>query len=262
MCCGNSLFSKADTSKKIKFSCDASGASLSVLNGATTIAKVSLCDFTKVYTQYNTNQLFINAGSETEIPYNIGTSVNFLFIKVQYVPKNQTSQFSPFTNTSEVPFMEYRFESNLSEKRYMDDIMILTGSDTKPLGKILLKNPNLRFDANVTILASAEKITYNNIVSTSNVEPNQIINIVDVNSIDVNYNSTSGDAYAYLNILNNVIEIDNIGTEFIFDAKNSGLLFDTITELGVSKPYTIANVNFNIKLISINPYKINISKIN
>ena len=104
MCCGgNSLFSKTDTSRKIKFSCDATGASLVVLNGATTVSKISLCDYSELYTQYNNTQLYLSAGSSNAIPYNISSKVKFLFIKIQYIPINPISTFTPFLNNNEIP---------------------------------------------------------------------------------------------------------------------------------------------------------------
>ena len=83
-CCGNSLFNKNSSKNIIKFSCGASGASLVVTNGATTLATIDLCSFSETYSQYNNTQMYLEAGAlNRTVPYNIGTQINFLFIKVK-----------------------------------------------------------------------------------------------------------------------------------------------------------------------------------
>ncbi len=162
-CCGNSLFDKNSNSRKIKFVCDASGPSLVVTDGATIVSKINLCDWSKSYGQYNQSQMYLEVGAlNREIPYNIGTQINFLFIKVQYVPKNPISSFTPYLSTNEIPYLSYTFLTNPNEKRYLDDIMLLTGDDNHRLPKIYLSNPNNAYDAVVTILTSTNSITYIN----------------------------------------------------------------------------------------------------
>lgn len=164
-CCGNSLFDKNSNSRKIKFICDASGPSLVVTNGATVVSKIELCTFSKTYGQYNQTQMYLESGAlNREIPYNIGTQVNFLLIKVQYVPRQgvAVSSFTPFIGTNEVPYLSYIFSTNPNEARYLDDIMLLTGDDNHRLPKIYLSNPNVSYDAVVTILTSTNSVTYIN----------------------------------------------------------------------------------------------------
>lgn len=162
-CCGNSLFDKNSNSRKIKFVCDASGPSLVVTNGANIVSKIDLCSFSKSYGQYNQTQMYLEAGAlNREIPYNIGTQINFLFIKVQYVPKSPVSTFTPFLSSNEIPYLSYTFVTNPNEVRYLDDIMMLTGTDNHRIPKVYLSNPNNAYDAIVTILSSTNSITYIN----------------------------------------------------------------------------------------------------
>ncbi len=162
-CCGNSLFDKNSNSRRIKFICDATGPSLVVTNGANIVSKIDLCSFNNTYGQFNQTQMYLEAGAlNREIPYNIGTQINFLFIKVQYVPKSPVSSFTPFLNTNEIPYLAYTFVTNPNEVRYLDDIMLLTGTDNRRLPKTYLSNPNAAYDAVVTILTSTNSITYVN----------------------------------------------------------------------------------------------------
>lgn len=163
-CCGNgSLFNKNDSGRKIKFTCDASGASLTVLNGATIVSKISLCDWSESYNQYNSAQMYLEAGAlNREIPYNIGTQIKFLFLKVQYVPKSPVSSFTPYLSSNEIPSIAYTFSTNPNEVRYLNTIMLLTGTETHKLPKIYLSNPNAGYDAIVTVLTSTDSITYDN----------------------------------------------------------------------------------------------------
>ncbi len=162
-CCGNSLFDKNSNGRRIKFVCDATGPSLVVTNGANIVSKIDLCSFNKSYGQFNQTQMYLEAGAlNREIPYNIGTQINFLFIKVQYVPKSPVSSFTPFLSTNEIPYLAYTFLTNPNEVRYMDDVMMLTGTDNRRLPKIYLSNPNAGYDAIVTILTSTNSVTYIN----------------------------------------------------------------------------------------------------
>ncbi len=162
-CCGNSLFDKNSNGRKIKFVCDANGASLVVTNGATTLSKIELCSFSKGYSQYNQTQMYLEAGAlNREVPYNIGTQVKFLFLKVQYVPKSPVSAFTPTLSSNEIPALAYTLYTNPSEIRWMDDIMILTGTNNHKLPKIFLSNYNQAYDAIVTVLSSTDSITYDN----------------------------------------------------------------------------------------------------
>jgi len=217
-CCGggSSLFDKNSGGRKIKFACDASGASLVVLNGATTVAKVNLCEWSEAYNQYNQTQMYLESGAlNREIPYNIGSQIKFLFIKVQYIPKRPTSSFTPYLSTNEIPYLSYTFLTNPTEIRYLNTTMLLTGSDNHKLPKIYLSNPNHAYDANVTILTSTDTIVYTNpepttigddIITVEGLTWNNITSNCDnlyVNStagtvvtmrwIDITFNSSSGD---------------------------------------------------------------------
>jgi hypothetical protein len=216
-CCGKSLFNKTDNGRKIKFTCDASGPSLVVLNGATTVAKISMCDWSKTYGQYNSTQMYLEAGAlNRPIEYgNLGYQINFIFIKIQYVPKNPTSSFTAYLSTNEKPYLSYTIYTNPTEVRYIDDIMMLSGDDNHRIPKIYLNNPNQGYDAVVTVLTSTNSITYINpnpiesgdkVITVENLTYNNLTSdcdnfyvssttgtVVTMRWQDITFNSTSGD---------------------------------------------------------------------
>lgn len=162
-CSDNSLFSTNNNNKKIKFTCTASGASLSVTQGSNIVGKVDLCNWSENYNQYVLSDFYLEAGAlNREIPFSgIGTQIEFLMLKIKYIEKNPTSPFT--TSSTEIPYTIYTFQTNPEIQRYINDLMILTGTDNHRIPKIFLTNPNTGWDALVTILASTERITYDNI---------------------------------------------------------------------------------------------------
>lgn len=163
-CCGdNSLFNNNINNKKIKFVCNASGASLAITQGSSIVGKVDLCSWSKPYNQYVMTDFYLESGAlNREIPFSaIGTQIQFLMIKVKYIDKNPSS---PFTSSStEIPYLSYTFQSNPLEIRYIDDLMILTGSSNHRIPKVYLSNPTNGWNAMISIIASTESITYDNI---------------------------------------------------------------------------------------------------
>jgi hypothetical protein len=287
MCCGgNSLFNKTDSSRKIKFSCDATGASLTVLDGAKSVSKISLCDYSELYTQYNTTQLYLPAGTSNSIPYNISSQVKFLFIKIQYLPKKSISSFTPFLNNSETPYIEYVFDTNLSEVRQINTMMLLSGTTNKKIPSMVLKNPNVSFDANITILVATDTITFESPLPTSGtIEPNKYITIPsNVSTFDATFNSstsglsnssgfidsTSGfgilDKFGYI-LFNDgvIIEIENLNNFFRFDTNgignNSTLEWNLVTDVGITKQFIFNNIQYNIQLKYTSPIIIQITTI-
>ncbi len=170
-CCGNgnSLFTKNTNARNIKFTCTPSGAALTVTQGSQIVASIDLCMFNKNYSQYVQTQMFLEAGAlHREIPYGgLGTQVMFLFVKVEYIKKGSESTFPvPFSGSTEIPTISYIFETNTSIVRYIDDLMILTGTDNNRIPKVFLSNPSVYHDAVVTVLASTTRITFDDVTST------------------------------------------------------------------------------------------------
>ena len=200
----NSMFSKNKGNKKVKFSCTPSGASLSVVSGATTLSKMELCDWSQNFNQYAQSTIYLEAGAiDREIQYGgLGTQVTFLAIKVEYVKAQkpitvysncgcssctetndcdgtyaeQQTQYAPkscsgapnYPSTSNIePHLAYAFETNPIEIRFLKDLMFLTGTEDHRIPKVFLTNPMLEKDAIVTIIASTESITFDDATVTN-----------------------------------------------------------------------------------------------
>ncbi len=59
----NSMFGNRKSNKAIKFTTSPSGASLSVVQGATTLSKIELCDWSKCFSQYSQSSVYIESGA-------------------------------------------------------------------------------------------------------------------------------------------------------------------------------------------------------
>jgi hypothetical protein len=219
------MFGKKKGNQVVKFTSSPRGTSLSVVQGANTLAKMELCDWSKKFNQYAQSTIYLESGALNRvIQYGgLGTQVTFLALKVEYVKKkttttcsactasqeaearsenvfnagygipvqsgskivtncncgsnpiyaDQQTQFVPkngcstsCSSTSNEPYLSYIFETNSNEVRYMDDLMILTGTDTHKIPKVYLSNPSKDYDAIVTIIASTESITFDEIITT------------------------------------------------------------------------------------------------
>lgn len=219
------MFGNKKSNKVIKFTTSPSGTALSVIQGATTLAKMELCDWSQSFNQYAQSTIYLESGAlNREIQYGgLGTQVTFLAVKVSYSKKKATTtcsscassstttspgsenvfnagygqpiqsgskivtncncgsnptyaesqtQFIPSgsntscSTTSDEPFLSYIFGNNPSEVRYMGDLMILTGTDMYKIPKLFLSNPNKDYDAVVTLIASTESITFDDVIAT------------------------------------------------------------------------------------------------
>lgn len=209
--CGGSLLGNKSSSKIVRFTSSPRGTALAFIQGADTLAKMELCDWSKSFNQYIQSTIYLESGAlNRPIQYGgLGTQVTFLALKVEYVNKRTTKTCSPcqsgygqtihtgsnittncscgsnpaYTQTQFVPkscggsdncstkvehgYISYIFENNPSEVRYIDDLMLLTGTDEHRIPKMYLSNPHPQHDAIVTIMASTESITFDDIVATS-----------------------------------------------------------------------------------------------
>jgi hypothetical protein len=226
------MFGKKKSNKVIKFTTSPSGTALSVIQGASTLAKMELCDWNKSFSQYAQSSIYLESGALNRVVQygGLGTQVTFLALKVEYTKKRTTSsttcstcpaseeartenvmnqgysqpvqshsaivtncncgsnptyaesqtQFAPgscgcgggscggnCSSSKPAPFLSYIFESNPSDVRYMDDLMILTGTDMYKIPKVYLSNPNKDYDAIVTLIASTESITFDEVTATA-----------------------------------------------------------------------------------------------
>lgn len=165
-CCGSSLFNKNASNRNIKFTCGASGPSLTVLNGATTVSKIDMCDWSENYSQFSQSQVYLSTGTiNHEINYGgLGTAVMFLFIKIKYVSKLTQSPIPmPSSNGFEEPYITYIFETEPTIVRPIDEMMMLTGTNKHKIPKVFLSNPNKYYDAVVDVMIATESITYDQI---------------------------------------------------------------------------------------------------
>lgn len=157
--CGSSessgLFSgnRAST-KNIKFECAPTGANLSVFEGSRAKAKMELCDFSKSYNQFFSTEIFIEGEtSEWETTYGgIGSHATFVAVRVKYLP-NKKNPCNCQNSTTETPYLSYRLKGS-NEVRYIDDIMILSGTADYPIPPIIFSNSNTQFDAEIEFIAS------------------------------------------------------------------------------------------------------------
>jgi hypothetical protein len=145
----HSLF-KSDKQKHVRFSRE----TLSVIDGANTLAHINMNNWRTKYEQFFQTTIFLKEDSyHQEINYGgLGTQITFIMLKVSY------EQTVKKTHTKETPYLEYIFGTNVEEVRSFDGILVLSGTEEKKLPKIYLNNPNKTYRAKVEILACTTQI--------------------------------------------------------------------------------------------------------
>lgn len=206
------LFGRVPSNKIIKISGCASGTAITVLEGARMKSKLELCDWNTTYAQYFHNSIILEPGATNrEIQYGgLGSQITFIAIKVTYTPTTNVS----VTNITEIPVLSYIMESEPTVVRYMDDLMILSGTTNHRIPKIFLSNPTTKFSATVEMIASTESVTFDDVIVSQigdeviTVENLTFRNITS-DSNNININSTSGThvAIRWIDVTN--IELNN-----------------------------------------------------
>lgn len=264
-CCSDgSLFEKNADKRNIKFVCSPSGPTLQVLNGANTLSKVDLCNWSTQYSQYSQSSIYLEAGAiDRELIYgSLGTQITFLMLKIDYIKKGAENQspymISSFSGANEIPNIIYKYETNLTEQRYIDSIMILTGTDNHKIPAIYLSNPNLYYDATITVLYATKTITFEEPTASTtgtvyvDIAPNEYFNFPNnINSLNFRLN-TSINQYSYLIIQDLVVEIgsytDMTTTYIVFDNNmvGNGKLIWTSSDVGLTKLFILGGKYYAI----------------
>jgi hypothetical protein len=145
----HSLF-KSNKQKHVRFSRE----TLSVIDGANTLAHINMNNWRTQYEQFFQTTIFLKEDSyHQEINYGgLGTQITFIMIKVSYEPTDKR------LDKKDTPYLEYIFGTNTDEVRTFDNILVLSGTDEKKLPKIFLNNPNKKHKAKVEILACTTEI--------------------------------------------------------------------------------------------------------
>ena len=118
-----------------------------VAEGPNVVGKLSLSDLNIPYETFFVSKMKLEAGeADKPIMYGfLGTDVTFLMIKVNYTSTITQSSCCDSVVASCCDtrvYLEYYFEDDESTKRYLYNLMILTGTELKRIPQIYLCNPN------------------------------------------------------------------------------------------------------------------------
>jgi hypothetical protein len=128
----NNLLSPSD--KVIKpYNC-----SMIAVDGPQIKGKLNLEGLEIPYVSQYTSQMILNeSSSDQPVLYGfLGQSVTFLMIKASYLPAD------PNWAVEANNYIEYYFSDNPTKKRYMGELLILTGNSVKRIPQIYLSNPS------------------------------------------------------------------------------------------------------------------------
>lgn len=202
---------------------------------ANIVGKLNLSGVEIPYDSQFTTHLTLNPESKNQpIMYGfLGNNVTFIMLKITYDETN------PKCVIEEEQFIEYWFEDDPSQKRYINKLLLLTGNSTKRIPQIYLNNPGsvkVYVDALVANLEQ-EDINLddikNDVVSFENLYYNSIVSDTYWNCTKFVSGSTQ---LQVINIDNNVslyLDYDEIDTierneskyELIIDTKSDTIIY-------------------------------------
>ena len=156
MCCDdNSMFASNASKRVIKFACTPTGPSLNITDGASIINKTSMCDISNLYDEYITVSYYLK-GNTTPQQLPVITTITdptFVLITTTYI--NNSIQYPvplpQYLGYNETPYTSYILGDDPTI-HYIDNIMILSGTPTKPIDQITITNENANFDISLNII--------------------------------------------------------------------------------------------------------------
>lgn len=147
-CLPNTSLLQNSPAKVINFKDD----KLVINHGPNQLAKLDLCLLNIPYEQYVRTSITLPKNSNNIIlPYcsSIGKEITFLTIVAIYDTNNKKLDCN---------YISYFFDTEPDVLRYMADIMILSGTEKKPLPQIFVNNPSKDYSVTLEIIASTTKI--------------------------------------------------------------------------------------------------------
>ena len=160
--CGSGMFPDRPT-KNIKFSSNGiGGCKLVVTEGSNIVASLDTCKWQTNYEQFFSTTMLLNTNThDVAIEYgNLGTQITFIAIMVEYtiaVPSSKPAKTKPN--------LTYIFETDVDVVRPINKIFIHSGTSDMRIPKIFLSNPSDEWNARVSILASTEELTFDEVTS-------------------------------------------------------------------------------------------------
>lgn len=164
---GNGLF-PGDDDKYIRFSND----SLVVTDGASTVATMDLCKMKIPYEQYVRTGIILPPGSSNmNLQYCglLGNNVTFLAIYATYDNSNNKVYATPYgrvidSDPNEM-YTEYFFSNQPQIVRYFAQMMVLTGTESKPVPEVRVNNPG-KYPIKLDIIAATTSTNIEDSTST------------------------------------------------------------------------------------------------
>lgn len=217
-CCGpssvtnSSLF--ANSSKVIKFSKDRIVAN----SGPNVLMDLDLCGLNIPFDQIFRTQLRLpKQTSDISLMYEniLGNQTTFVAIKVTYDKANKIYDDN---------FIEYYFVGQPDPTRTIGKLMILTGTETKPIPPIALNNPSTKYGVIVDVMAATTKVTFESLTQVPNT-----LSIDNLLWTDILSDPTSGDLIVYKNgthvayvSVDQIISVELNGRIILIDDRSAG----------------------------------------
>lgn len=161
-CVNGGMFPDKPT-KNIKFTSNGiGGCKLVVTEGSDIVASIDTCKWETDYEQFFTTSMFLKKHTnDVAIQYgNLGTQITFIAIFVEYELAIPSSK-PPLTD----PYLTYIFETDVDVVRPINKIFIHSGTKDQRIPKIFLSNPSQEWNARISILASTEELTFDEVTS-------------------------------------------------------------------------------------------------
>lgn len=198
--------------------------------GPNILGKIDLAGIEIEYESQFTSRMILNPNaSKQPIFYGfLGNDVTFLLLKVTYDETN------PYCVVEENQYIEYYFNTNSDDVKYIHKLMILTGNSTKRIPQIYLSNPS---DSTVIVDVMVANLAQEDLTSTvlpanialiDGIYHNNILTDSIYNSTTHNYGSSQftildyeGNYVLYLNYTEiDTIQLDETKNKIIIDTKS------------------------------------------
>lgn len=218
-CCGPSNVTSSSlltsNNKIIKFSKDRIVAN----SGPNLLMDMDLCGLNIPFDQIFRTQLRLpKQASNVSLQYEnvLGLQTTFVAIKVTYDAKNKITDDN---------YIEYFFQGEPDPTRTIGRLMILTGTESKPIPPIALNNPSDKYDVMVDVLAATTKVTFES-------NSSQIPGSMTVDNLlwtDILSDPSSGDLIIYKNNVptayldvDKIVSIELNGRIILIDDSSAG----------------------------------------
>lgn len=175
-------------------------------------------------TQFSSQMILNENAKDQPILYGfLGNEITFLMIKATYGPSDTNWQFE------EEQYIEYYFGNDITNKKYMSKLLILTGNSLKRIPQIYLNNPSLTQKVHLEILMA--NLSQPDLVIPETLFTNLYYNNVISDYVLYNNPISTGSSSLYITDINDNIQLSiplgNINTiERTNDGTNTLIIKD------------------------------------